>query len=204
MNDSRASRLLILALSIAPYCLQPSPTLAQGEKDRVRFYCSLSQDGKLTPLTFVGIRGSKAEHRQLVKWSDYKNQTADQRCQAGSKRFQAAWDRGDFHKLKAQVDPRSGEGIICALGYRQLTCDRAHQLFVLKSAKDGQEVIAQLMGTMRGTSGSAPTSQSSGFDEIDMQQLIESIDRHQIKPDRVLPQSYIQQSIESLSRSIAN
>ena len=173
MKNSLIFRLVI-ALSIASHYLQPVPTLAQG-KPKARFYCSFSQDGKFTPITLVGIRDSKAEHRQIVRWSDYKNQTAEQRCREGSRRFQAAWDRGEFHKLVAGTANR--EGIICALSYRQTTCDSTHQLFVLRSAKESKEVIDRLNETMRGTIGSQPTNQSSDSNEIDMQQLIELLSR---------------------------
>jgi hypothetical protein len=173
MENTLNFRPIVIALAIACYGFQPLPTPAQGEKSKVRFYCALSQDGKLTPITFVGVRGSKAEHRQIVRWSDYDKQTAEQRCREGSNRFQAAWDRGEFHKLVAGTDSNR-KGIICALSYRQTTCDRTHQLFVLKGGNDSQEVIRQLKETMGGKS-SKPTSQS-GQNEIDMQQLIESIE----------------------------
>lgn len=168
-------RLVIIALSIGTHSLQPSPTLAQGGK-KVRFSCTYSTDGKLTPFTSVGIFGVKGDPRAIIKWSDYKNQTADQRCKESSERFQTAWDHGNFHKLVAKADPRSGEGMICALSYRQTTCDSAHQLFILRNSTEAGETIGQLKETMRGTS-SKPIEQAGSLGEIDMQQLIESLSK---------------------------
>jgi Circadian oscillating protein COP23 len=179
MKNLLVFKLTIAIVAICSYCLQPQSAVAQGEKSKVKFFCTYSQDGKLTPYTSVGIVGTRAEHREIVKWSDYKNRTAEQRCQEATRKFQAAWDRGSFHRL---VDGKnsSREGIICALSYRQTTCDSSHQLFVLKNARESKEIVRQLYATIGGAVGSRPAEQSGDPNEIDMQQLIESISRSPI------------------------
>jgi hypothetical protein len=170
------AKLTIALAAICSYCLQPSSVLAQREKSQVKFFCTYSQDGKLTPYTSVGIVGTRAEHRAIVKWSDYKNRTAEQRCQEATRKFQAAWDRGSFHRLVAGKNSNR-EGIICALSYKQTRCDGSHQLFVLRNASESKEIVRQLYQTIGGAVVSDPAEQSSDLNEIDMQQLIESISR---------------------------
>ncbi len=176
MKNSLVFKLTLAAIAICCHCLQPPPVFAQGEKSKVKFFCTYSQDGKLTPYTSVGIIGTRAEHRAIVKWSDYNNRTAEQRCQDATRKFQIAWDRGNFHRLVAGKN-RNREGIICALSYRQTTCNSSYQLFVLRNAAESQEIVRQLYATIKGAVGSRPAEQSGDLNEIDMQQLIESISR---------------------------
>lgn len=168
--------LITIALSISPYFLPPLPTLAQGDRPKVSFYCSKTQDGKLTPTTVVAQVGAKGKPTEMVRWTDYKKQTAEQRCQAGSSGFQAAWNRGDFNRLVVTTTS-SGEGAICALSHGQKTCDRVHLLFLLNSSTAGNEVIGQIRRVMRAEPGSKPPTQSTDANEIDMQEFITSLNR---------------------------
>jgi Circadian oscillating protein COP23 len=176
MKNHLTLALATIALSISPYLLPPSPTLAQGNKPKVRFYCGYTQDGKLTPTTLAAQIGVKGEPTEMVRWTDYKKQTAEQRCQAGSSGFQAAWNRGDFNRL-VTTTTSSGEGAICALSYGHKTCDRVHLLFLLNSSTAGNEVIGQIRRVMRGEIGSKPPTQSTDANEIDMQEFIASLNR---------------------------
>ena len=150
-----------------------SSALAQSQK--VAFYCGRTTDGNLDPATIVGTKGRKGdEHRVIVIWRQkVSNITPAQRCEIVSKRFQSAWEKGNFNHLVSGMDRKSGRGLICAVSKSNSICDADKMLFTVNSQKDAQEIVTGLYESIRRTGN--PNYQSSSHESIDMQELIDSI-----------------------------
>lgn len=149
------------------------PSLAQSQK--VVFYCGRTTDGNLNPATLVGTKGRKGEeHRVIVVWRQkVGNLTPEQRCEMVSKKFQSAWEKGNFNHLVPGMDRKSGRGLICAVSKSDSICDADKMLFTVNSQQDAQEIVTGLYDSIRRTGN--PTNQSSSNASIDMQELIDSI-----------------------------
>jgi Circadian oscillating protein COP23 len=146
-------------------------SFAQGDK-KVEFYCGRTQDSDKKPSTLATIRGVKREDIAVIVWSNLGKMTARERCEMVSKRFQAAWDRGDFNFFGSGQN-KDGLGFICARKYKGQNCDRKNILFTLKNGQQSRETIDRLLGILRANNVGNPLYQSSGeFPEIDMQDLI--------------------------------
>jgi Circadian oscillating protein COP23 len=150
-----------------------SPSLSQPQK--VAFYCGRTTDGNLDPATIVGTKGRKGdEHRVIVVWRQrVGNMTPEQRCELVSKRFQLAWEKGNFNHLVPGMDRKSGRGLICAVSKSNSICDTDKMLFSVNSQQDAREIVTGLYDSIRRTGN--PTYQSSSNESIDMQELIDSI-----------------------------
>jgi hypothetical protein len=151
-------------------------TPAVFSRSQVVFYCGRTQDGNLDPATLMGVRGIRGvEHRTIVVWRENTgSMTPLQRCEIVSRRFQQAWDRGNFQKLVPGVDRRTGSGLICAVSGSNDPCQLNRVLFTVKTERDAKEITERLRGTMNNNSGT-PIYQSSTAESIDMQELIDSI-----------------------------
>jgi Circadian oscillating protein COP23 len=160
-----------ISLLMISTCLQALPSLAQPKK--VGFYCSLSQDDNLTPVTMVGVGGGNGgEHWKLVEWkNNYENMTPRERCKQVSDRFQYAWDHHTFNHLTIGVDRKTGRGLICAVGSLSTTCNSKYVLFYVNNQQTAKSIIDELSKSLRKTAGK-PISQSSSNESIDMQELI--------------------------------
>jgi Circadian oscillating protein COP23 len=164
-----------ISLLMISTCLQALPSLAQPKK--VGFYCALSQDDNLTPVTMVGVgdSGNGGEHWKLVLWkNNYENMTPRERCERVSRRFQDAWDRHTFNHLMIGVDQKTGRGLICAVGSLSTTCNSKHVLFYVNNQQTAKSIIDELSKSLRKTAGK-PIPQSGSNESIDMQELIDSM-----------------------------
>jgi Circadian oscillating protein COP23 len=173
MNGLFRSIAITLLLTMP---LSPSPALAK-DKVKVNFFCGRANiNGKIIPTT-QAISSGMSETISLINWRypPPPGTTNQQRCEIVSKRFQSAWDRGTFDKLISGVDKNSGLGLICAVTYTEKKCDRANLLFTLSTGSDAEDILNRLRGTISGSAGGQPITQSSGINEIDMQLLIDRL-----------------------------
>jgi hypothetical protein len=165
---SRSLASLLLSIS-----LQPAPSLARDKTDNVQFFCGrVNQDGKIISTT-QAVSSSTNEPVSLIFWkyTPPKGMNNQQRCETVSKRFQLAWDRGNFDKLIVGIDKKTGLGMVCAVSYAEKQCTRSHLLFTLSTGSDAEEVRDRLRSTLSGPGKDSPQSQSSGRNEIDMRLL---------------------------------
>lgn len=165
--------ILICVLTL-PFLSFSSPSIAQGDK-QVKFYCGRTQDIEKRPATIATIRGVQGGEVNIVIWSNFKNISAEKRCEAASKRFQEAWDRGNFNAIGSGVN-ENGLGLICALSAKGQICDSRSMLFTLKNGLESKDVVDGLQRRLRRNIGNPPVYQSSdGFPSIDIQDLIKSL-----------------------------
>jgi Circadian oscillating protein COP23 len=159
-----------------PILIFPSPSLA-NKKDNIQFFCGrVNQDGKIIPTTQVIATGnSEAVSLILWKYTPPKRMTNQQRCETVSKRFQSAWNKGNFDKLIAGIDKASGLGLICAVRSTERTCDRSNLLFSLNTGSDAEDMLNRIRGTLSNPDKGSPIPQSSGENEIDMQLFIDRL-----------------------------
>jgi Circadian oscillating protein COP23 len=174
MNAKLAIGIVTFTSLLIPTGFQTAPTLAQTE--RVAFYCGRTQDGNLYPATMIGVSGREKEPWTIMAWrKKLGNLPPQKRCEIVSRRFQMAWDRGNFNQLASGIDRKSGQGIICAMKDRHSLCDSNQMLFTLDNHQDAREVVQRLYDSMRKTGN--PQYQSSAGDSIDMKELINSISK---------------------------
>lgn len=174
---NRLLRWFAIALFI-PIFILPSSSLA-NKKGTVQFFCGrVNQDGKIIPTT-QAISTGNSDPVSLILWKDTppKGMTNQQRCEIVSKRFQSAWNGGSFDKLIAGIDKTSGLGLICAVRYTERTCDRSNLLLTLNTSSDAEDMLNRIRGTLSNPDKAVPISQSSGENEIDMQLLIDILNK---------------------------
>jgi hypothetical protein len=161
-----------------PVLIFPSSSLA-NKKGTVQFFCGrVNQDSIIIPTTQVMATGnSEAVSLILWKYTPPKGMTNQQRCEIVSKRFDDAWKRGSFDKLIAGIDKASGLGLICAVRYTERTCDRSNLLFSLNTGSDAEDMLNRIRGTLSNPDKGSPISQSSGENEIDMQLVIDLLNK---------------------------
>jgi hypothetical protein len=166
---------IAIALFI-PVLIFPSSSLA-NKKGTVQFFCGrVNQDSIIIPTTQVIATGnSEAVSLILWKYTPPKGMTNQQRCEIVSKRFQSAWNGGNFDKLIAGIDKNSGLGLICAVRSTEKTCDRSNLLLTLNTGSDAEDMLNRLRGTINGSGKGSPIPQSSGENEIDMRLLIDRL-----------------------------
>jgi Circadian oscillating protein COP23 len=161
-----------------PILIGSAPALASDRTVKVRFFCAPSQDDKMTPTTYAMTSGMK-DYLPLIMWkyTPPKGTTNQQRCESTSSRFQSAWDRGTFDKLIANTDKKNGAGLICAVSYRELKCDRSNSLFTLNTGSDAADIIQRLRGAISGPEKGEPIPQSSdpGTSFVDIALLISKL-----------------------------
>jgi hypothetical protein len=174
---NRLLRWFAIALFI-PILISPSPSLA-NQKGTVQFFCGrFNQKGKIIPTTqAISIRNSNPVSLILWKYPPPKGMTNQQRCETVSKRFQSAWDRGNFDKLIAGIDKASGLGLICAIRYTERTCDRSKMLLTLSTGSDADEMLDRIRGKLSDPDKDIPIPQSGGENEIDMQLLSDLLNK---------------------------
>jgi Circadian oscillating protein COP23 len=164
------TQLCPIALLIVTATLPSSPTLAQSQQ--VAFYCGRTTQNEFA--TLVQVKGKEGT-TTIVVWKDKsENRSPQQRCDASSRRFQAAWDRGGFNHLVSKLNNKIGRASICAVSSPEKACEENNILFTLKNAKEGENMLNGLRKVMKGTV-SQPIYQSNSEISIDMQELIKSI-----------------------------
>ncbi|PSB55079.1 COP23 domain-containing protein [Chamaesiphon polymorphus] len=169
-----------IALSFTIASLPLQPTLAQPQHLDVAFYCGRVQiqdsgERKMMPATVVQVKGTEGE-RTLVVWKNgFKNMSPLERCETVSKRFQAAWQRGDFKKFAPQSNNKNGLGILCALSFQGKACTEKDILFTVKNANEANKIVADLYQSLQNATVGRPIYQSSSSQSIDMQELINGI-----------------------------
>jgi hypothetical protein len=171
-----AKNLITFAVSIlTPLAILTATFSALAQPQKVAFYCGRTTDGNLNPATIVGTKGRKGEeHRVIVIWRQKAGKmTPEHRCELVSKRFQTAWDRGNFNHLVSGIDRQSGRGSICAVSKSNSTCDGESILFTVNNQKEAREIVTGLYESIRQTGN--PLYQSSSNESIDMRELIDSI-----------------------------
>jgi Circadian oscillating protein COP23 len=161
-----------IVLSIIPIYFQSLPAIAQPQ---VRFYCGYTAD--LEPTTSIATRGNDQGNQTLVVWRySLRNMSPQQRCDDSVKKFQAAWNRGNFHHLVAGINNTNGQGIVCAMSSRQNICLPKDALFAVKNDKEAKDITSRLFAAIqRPTVGGKPIYESSSAQSIDMQELIKFI-----------------------------
>jgi Circadian oscillating protein COP23 len=170
MQANYLIRLGSITCAIAAIQLTGLPALAQTEK--VAFYCGRTTDGSLNPATILGVSGRRSdEHKTIVIWRKTIDKiTPEQRCEMVTKRFQSAWNKGEFNHLVAGINSKTGQGLICAVRERNGSCDLTKMLFSVKNQQSAREIVQGLYDSLQKTGN--PTYQSSSSESIDMKELI--------------------------------
>jgi hypothetical protein len=169
-------RSIAIALSLT-ISIMPGSSLAKNQTDNVQFFCGrINQDSKIVPTTQAVSNGMN-EAVSLILWKSTppKGMNNQQRCEIVSKRFQSAWDRGNFDKLIVGLDKKTGMGMVCAVPYREKECTRSHLLFTLNRVSDAEDILDSLRNTLSGPGRGGPIHQASGEYEIDMRLLIDRL-----------------------------
>jgi Circadian oscillating protein COP23 len=173
MNLKSSTILTSIVLCLIGAGLPPAPTLAQPA---VKFYCGQTKD--LKPATVLGVQGNPA-FRIVATWEkSFGKMSPEKRCQTISDRFEQARKNKQFDLLIAGRDKTTGQGLICAIKYGEKTCDSKHLLFSVDSQANAKEIVQGLYSSMR--KNGKPVPQSSSSESIDIQELIDSIDRNLI------------------------
>jgi hypothetical protein len=170
MNLKSSVILTFFFLGLIAAALPPVPTLAQPT---VKFYCS--QTKNLEPATVLGVAGNPV-HRIVAIWrQSFGKMSPQERCETVSKRFEQARKNKQFDLLIPGTDKTTGQGLICAVKYGENKCDYKHMLFTVNNQTDAKEISQRLYSSMR--QNGKPVPQSSSSESIDIQELIDSIDR---------------------------
>jgi Circadian oscillating protein COP23 len=174
MNLKSSTILTSVVLCLIGAGLPPVPTtLAQ---ETVEFYCGRTENQE--PATVLGVRG-KPKFRTVVIWRKSFGQiSAEKRCRIISDRFEEGRKNKQFDLLIAGRDKTTGQGLICAIKHGEKICDSKHLLFSVNNQAEAKEIVQGLYSSMR--KNGKPVPQSSSSESIDIQELIDSIDRNLI------------------------
>jgi hypothetical protein len=171
MNPKSSVIVTFLALVLISAGVSTAPNLAQSAK-KVEFFCGRTND--IYPATMLAIRGN--DPRTIVVWKNtFGQMSPQQRCDTISPRFQKALERHGLDLLIAGLDRKTGQGLICAIKYGEKKCDLQHMLFAVNNQQNAQEIIHGLYDSIRRTGN--PIVQSSSGESIDVQELINSMDK---------------------------
>jgi hypothetical protein len=143
-------------------------------QSNVRFFCGATEEINQKPATVIASRGYQ---RTIVVWEyPMGNMTAQERCDRVTPLFQQAWEQRRFN-LRPGTDRTTGQGIICAVRKRDNTCEGKNKLFSLRSGADAKEITSRLLAAIQTGGVSSPVPQSSSSESIDLQELVNFIDK---------------------------
>jgi|GEM_PF-2493183 len=169
MNTYSTPLVIISICSIWIGSFLPISIRAQGNA-KVDFYCDRNERGE--PVTVIRRYDSPSKI-EIIVWRKNPKTAAD-RCENISRKMRAMWERGDFNYLGNGSDS-NGRGLICALSYKQRTCDRTNLLFTVNNFKESQEIIDETRKRAGGKPPRPIEQSGGGLLEIDMQDLVKAL-----------------------------
>lgn len=170
--------LVILGCLASSFTLSPSATSAP-QKLVVKFYCGQSFDpdsNKIIPTTLIAT-SARREPVAFIQWKSKafgKKFTPKNRCAIVSPKLQQAWQNKRLNYLTAGTNSNN-QGIICGSSSKT-QCNDSNMLFTLNSGADAAEVIGQIRSIQSGKIEN-PIAQSSGSNAVDMQELVEQLNK---------------------------
>ena len=175
MKNNSISALIATGLAISSTIATAIPTFAQSDNSGIKVYCGQAADPSSKsnlPATLVSVPG-REEPTVLVIWKSeaFKKFTPQQRCEAVSPKFQAAFQAGRFSITSGQ-DPATGQGIVCAVTNAQETCDKSKMLFTLKSYSSASLTVDTLGNSLQGSAGTVLYQSSGGKSVVDLRGLL--------------------------------